>query len=239
MSEQKQLFNNFPPITTKQWMDRITADLRCDDFSKKMVWKTAEGFSLMPFYREEDIKDLPAVNSLPGETPYLRGTSSEGSRWLVRQNIEVEDYTEANRKALEILMKGVDSIGFIIKDPESVNKEAIGALLRGIHTESIEINFICEGKAKEILRYFISAIEQKGIDKEKIKGTFEADPLGRLFLNGKLCISFEAGLDYLADLTKESLSLKSFRTVQVNGPWLSEAGADIIAELAFALSMGN
>ena len=239
MSEQKQLFNNFPPVSTKQWMDRITADLKGEDFNKKMVWKTAEGFSLMPFYREEDIKDLPAINSLPGESPFLRGTSYDSSRWLVRQNILVEDYSEANRKAIEILMKGVDSIGFIIKDPESVNREAIATLLSGIHPESIETNFICEGKAKEILRYFISEIEHKGIDKENIKGAFEADPLGRLFLNGKLCISFEAGLDYLADLTRESLPLLLFRTVHVNGPWLSEAGADIIAELAFALSMGS
>ncbi len=239
MSDHIQLFNNFPPVSTSQWMDRITADLRGEDFNKKLVWKTDEGFSLLPFYREEDIRDLPAIDSLPGSPPFLRGTASGGSRWLIRQNIVVDDYSEANRKALEILMKGVDVVGFIIREPESVNRGAISTLLNGIHPESTETNFICEGKAKEILRLFISEAEQRGVEKENIKGAFEADPLGRLFLNGKLCISIEAGLDYLADLTRESISLPSFRTIHINGPWLSEAGAGMIEELAFALSMGN
>jgi methylmalonyl-CoA mutase len=239
MSEQKRLFDNFPPVSTKQWTDRITTDLKGEEFCRKMVWKTAEGFSLMPFYREEDIKDLPGLNSLPGESPFLRGPSSEGNHWLIRQNIDVENFIDANRKALEILMKGVDSIGFVIKNPESINSKAIADLLQGINPESIEINFISEGKAKEILRHFLSVIEKGKCNRQNINGAFEADPLGRLMLNGKLCISFEAGLDYLAELTKESLSLPSFRTIHVNGPWLSGAGADIIAELAFALSMGN
>jgi methylmalonyl-CoA mutase len=239
MSEQKKLFDNFPPVSTKEWIDRITADLKGEDFSKKMIWKTAEGFSLMPFYRAEDIENLPFINSLPGQAPFIRGGSASGNHWLIRQNIEVQDYGAANSKALDILMKGVDSVGFIIKNPESVTSQAIENLLEGIHPESIEISFICEGKAKETVRSFLMAIEKSDINKENITGAFEADPLGRLFLKGKLCISLEAGLDYLADLARESLPLPSFRTIQVNGQWLSEAGADIIAELAFALSMGN
>ena len=42
------------------------------------------------------------------------------NNWLIRQNIEVTDYPAANRKALDLLMKGIDSLGFIITDPESV-----------------------------------------------------------------------------------------------------------------------
>ena len=51
------------------------------------------------------------------------------NNWLVRQDITVTDYSEANRKALSILMKGIDSLGFIISDPESINDENFKILL--------------------------------------------------------------------------------------------------------------
>ncbi|MGD0583436.1 MAG: methylmalonyl-CoA mutase subunit beta [Bacteroidales bacterium] len=239
MSEQKNLFDKFPPVSTKEWMDRITADLKGEDFNKKLVWNTPEGISLMPFYRQEDIQDLPFINSLPGESPYLRGTETGGNNWLVRQDIDVEDYRNANRKALDILMKGVDSLGFVIKNPDSVSQHEFNRLLDGIHLESIEINFISEGKAKEILDCLIRIFQHRKQSDKKIRGVIEADPLGRLMLNGKLCISLEAGLDYLADLTTKSLSLPYLRTVDVHGSWLANEGADTVKELAFALSMGN
>ena len=103
----------------------------------------------------------------------------------------------------------------------------------------MEINFLSEGKAKELLEICYKIIETSGSDLNKIRGTIEADPLSRLMLNGKLCISFGAGLDYLADLMKSSSVLKNLRTVQVNASNFTNAGADIVKELAFALSMGN
>ena len=81
---------------------------------------------------------------------------------MIRQNIEVKDYSQGNRKALDILMKGVDSIGFIISDPESVNDDNFKILLRDIHMESIETNFLSNGKAKEILEILIKIAEERG-----------------------------------------------------------------------------
>jgi hypothetical protein len=48
---------------------------RCD-YEKKLVWNTLEGFSVRPYYRTEDLKDLHYLNTLPGEFPYLRGTKT-------------------------------------------------------------------------------------------------------------------------------------------------------------------
>ena len=141
MVKKENLFDQFPPVTTKEWMDKIHADLKGADFNKKLVWKTNEGFEVKPFYRMEDIEKLMFINTLPGEFPYIRGTKIKNNNWLVRQNIEVSDYSEANKKALTILMKGVDSLGFIISDPESVNEKNFKILLKDIHIEIIEIKF--------------------------------------------------------------------------------------------------
>src|SRR5450759_867118 len=151
MVQKEKLFDQFPPVSTKEWMDKINTDLKGSDFNKKLVWRTNEGFDVKPFYRSEDIENLMYINTLPDEFPYVRGTKIKDNNWLVRQNIEVTDYSEANRKALTILMKGVDSLGFIITDPESVNESNFKTLLKDIHIEAIELNFLTNGKAKEII----------------------------------------------------------------------------------------
>ena len=47
MSKSKEkLFTDFPPVTTEQWMERVTADLKGADFERRLVWKTNEGFNV-------------------------------------------------------------------------------------------------------------------------------------------------------------------------------------------------
>lgn len=237
MPKKKKLFDQFPPVSTREWMDKITADLKGADF-KKMIWKTGYGIDVMPFYREEDMNSLIAGDALPGEFPFRRGAGT-GNSWLVRQDITVSDYHEANSRALDILMRGVDSLGFIFKDPESVSIQNFKILLKDIHPEAVELNFLSAGKAKEILQILKDVCFERGINPAILRGAIEADPLGRLMTNGTLCVTPDEGFDYLADLTKGALSLPEFRNIHIKASEFGNAGADLVQELAFALSMGN
>ena len=89
-----KLFEEFPPVSTQQWMDKVTADLKGADFNRRLVWKTNEGIEVQPFYRDEDLEKLAYLNSLPGEFPFVRGTKKDNNEWLVRQNIQVKDFAE-------------------------------------------------------------------------------------------------------------------------------------------------
>ena len=90
MADKKEkLFSDFSPVSTEQWMEKVTADLKGADFEKKLVWKTNEGFKVKPFYRMEDLEGLKTTDALPGEFPYLRGTKKDNNEWLVRQEIRV------------------------------------------------------------------------------------------------------------------------------------------------------
>jgi methylmalonyl-CoA mutase len=234
-----KLFDQFPPVTAAEWMEKVRIDLKGADFNKKMVWKTDEGFDVMPFYRSEDLENLKFVNSHPGDFPFVRGTKTDNNRWKIRQDIEVSDYDGANKKALEVLMKGVDSLGFIITDPESVNEDNLSILLKDIHLESIEANFRSAGKAKELLDILVNISRSNNLDFTRLHGAIEADPLSRLMVNGTLCIPVEAGLDYLAELTRSANVFPGFRTIHLNASNFCNAGADIVMELAFGISMGS
>ena len=238
MNGKEKLFENFPPVSTREWMDRITADLKGADFYKKLVWKTSEGIELMPFYRLEDIESLKYIDSLPGEFPYIRGKKYKNNRWKIRQNLKVTDYPAANMKARSILAKGADSLGFYLSDPGSICEKNIETLLKDICVHETEINFLSDGKAKELAEYFIAYLKKTDADPEKISGAVEADPLSRLMLNGTLCIPVEKGFDYLADVAKLVSPLPKFRAIHLNASNFGNAGADIVQELAFSLSMG-
>lgn len=107
MADSKEkLFSDFSPVSTEQWMEKVTADLKGADFEKKLVWRTNEGFKVKPFYRMEDLEGLKTTDALPGEFPYLRGTKKNNNEWFVRQEIKVESPEAANAKALDILNKG-------------------------------------------------------------------------------------------------------------------------------------
>ena len=89
MAENKlNIAADFAPISTEEWKNKIISDLKGADFDKKLVWRTTEGFNVQPFYRLEDVKNLQATASAPGQFPYVRGIK-EDNNWYVRQNIEV------------------------------------------------------------------------------------------------------------------------------------------------------
>jgi len=242
---QKRLFEQFPPVTTKEWLERISADLKGADFYEKLVWKTGEGFDVMPFYRIDDLQNLKHIDGflpllLRGDiitTGHDRGVHSSSNNWLVRQNIKVSDYTAANKKALNILMKGVDSLGFILEDPGSVNENNLALLIDGVDPDGSEINFFTNGKAREIISSLINICGKRGIDRTSLRGAVEADPLGRLMMTGTLCIPVEAGFDYLASLTKECALLPDYRNIIINGSNFANLGSGVVKELAFSISM--
>ncbi|MFA5650881.1 MAG: methylmalonyl-CoA mutase family protein, partial [Proteiniphilum sp.] len=140
MSNQREkLFTDFPPVTTDEWMEVVTRDLKGADFQKRLVWKTDEGFNVNPFYRAEDIEGFPATNNLPGQFPYVRSTR-EDNTWYVRQEIDVKNFAEANKKARAMLGRGVTSFGFRLPKNE-LSAENLQVLLDGIAPDKVELNF--------------------------------------------------------------------------------------------------
>ena len=236
MAELKEkLFSEFAPVTTEEWMAKITADLKGAPFEKKLVWKTGEGFNVNPFYRAEDIEGLKTTESLPGEFPYVRGTKKDND-WKVRQNIEVCCFKGANEKALDLLTKGVTSLGFIIKGDE-VNEENITTLLEGICPASVELNFnTCNCKAEKLIGILADYFKGKGVDAEKCYGSVNYDAFKKPLVKGKENSEWVEGA---AAVLKAGQALPNYRVLAVNAFLFNNAGAYISQELGYALAWGN
>lgn len=232
----EKLFSDFPAVSTEQWMEKITADLKGADFEKKLVWRTNEGFKVKPFYRQEDLEGLKTTEGLPGEFPYLRGTKKDDNTWLVRQDIKVECPKEANAKALDILNKGIDSLGFNVK-AKDLNAEYIETLLNDICAESVELNFsTCQGHTVALAKLLVEYFGKKGYDLTKLQGSVNYDPMGKMMAKGKDLSNFVATAKELVEVLAP---LPKFRCICVNAIELNNAGSYIAQELGYALAWGN
>ena len=237
MTESKEkLFSDFTAPSRQEWRDKIEVDLKGADYQKKMVWRTNEGFSMEPFYLKQDVEQLPVVNALPGEFPYVRGNKAADNEWHVRQDIKCACPKEANAKALDILNRGADSLGFVIPASE-LSAEYISTLLDGIYVECVELNFMtCQRHSLELARLLAAYFESKGVDKTKVTGSISFDPIEKIITKGKDTTPVLACAKELVETMKE---YPNFRTIAVNAYKLTNAGAYSYQDLGYALAWGN
>lgn len=235
MAEKTKLMTEFAPVSREQWEAVITADLKGADRSKKLVWRTIEGFDVEPYYRAEDLSNVAHMGSEPGEFPYVRGTKSCND-WKVRQSITVECPKDANKLALEVLCKGVTSLGFVIGNKEFSSAD-LEVLLKGIEIKAVEIAF--SGCACAVVsRLFVDYVKSKKMEIEDVKVSFANDPLSRAAKKGGFCSKGEC-FDKLAELVKSTGDYKRIRMIGVNGSLFNNCGANATQELAFAMAAGH
>ena len=237
MADSKEkLFSDFSPVSTQEWMDKITVDLKGADFEKKLVWRTNEGFKVKPFYRQEDLEGLKTTEGLPGQYPYIRGIKKDDNTWFIRQDITVNDAGEANAKALDILNKGVDSLGFHIKAKE-LNAEYLDTLLKDICCECVELNFsTCQRHTLQLSQLLVAYFQKKGYAPAKLKGSLNFDPISKMMQKGK---DVSAVIATGKELVETLAAYPHFRCIAVNSVQLNNAGAYIYQELGYALAWGN
>ena len=231
----KKLFSEFTSPKRQDWLDKIQVDLKGADFQKKLVWKTDEGFSVQPFYMKEDLEKLSTIGSQPGEFPYVRGNKAGDNNWFVRQEICSETAAQANKKALDVLGKGIDSLGFKIP-AEQLSAEYVQTLLEGIHCDCIELNFkVCPKHALELAQILVAYFAGKGYDPARINASIDFDPIKALIMKGMDTESLIPAGKALIETVK---NYPSFKVIAVNGVELSDSGAYIVQELGYSLAWG-
>ena len=237
MEEKLNLLADFPAISTQEWKDKIITDLKGADFDKKLVWRTPEGFNVQPFYRQEDLRGLKTTVSAPGQFPYVRGTRTN-NEWAIRQNIcACENPRKANKLALDILNKGITSLGFCL-NADKLNYRYIKNLLKDIDARAININFtICPCKAAKLADILVRYYGRCGYDFKSVYGSINVDPIKGMLLKGK-DLSREQIAAKLAEVVNACKTLVNYRVVGVNSVILNNSGAYCAQELAYALAWG-
>ena len=238
-NKEQKLFAEFPPVSTETWEAAINKDLKGADYEKKLVWRTAEGFNVRPYYRAENLAGVHHLGSQCGEFPFVRGVRKENN-WKIVQSITVDAPAEANAHALRLLTKGVESICFVLHSKE-FTAEDLDLLLGGVSLKNTELIFKGCG-VKRVAELFLDKLDREAVDADAVRASFVIDPIiNKLTLKGK-ALAAEGGckgLDKLAVLIQKAAKYKKIRLVGVSGEVFQNCGSTIVQELAFTLAAGH
>jgi len=237
MSVENKLFQEFPPVTTEQWEEVIIKDLKGADYQKKLVWRTDEGFQVRPYYRAEDLNNLDYLEALPNQFPYTRGFKTKDNKWKIVQEITEKDPVKANFIATNALMKGADTVSFCTKNVNSEHDLAL--LLQNIDLEKNAVQFRCATSYIELMKWFVQIVNNQKYDKTKIAGAIDFDAIIYALKKGKFYRDEATDLQEVVELLTLTSELPLFKIVNVNGLAMHNAGATIVQELGYTLSVAN
>jgi methylmalonyl-CoA mutase len=237
MSNENKLFQEFPPVSTEQWEEIITKDLKGADYNKKLVWRTDEGFQVQPYYRAEDIESLDYLEALPNQFPYTRGFKTKDNKWNIVQEITEKNPEKANLIAVNALLKGADTVSLCTKNVASYKDLTL--LLHDIDLEKNAVQLRCASSYIELIHWFIQYIDEKKLDKTKIAGVIDFDAVIYALKKGKFYRDKETDLQEVIELLTLTSELPLFKIINVNGVTVHNAGATIVQELGYALAVAN
>ncbi len=234
----ERLFHDFPPVSTREWEEQILKDLKGADYEKKLVWRTSEGFSVRPYFRDEDLKEIPYLDTIPGQPPFLRGTRPDNN-WLIRQGFTVDGSLEKiNERVLNALNRGVESIGFRMDKKTDYSEKDLELMFKGVFLPAVEISF--EGVSCKNTLFpdaFLNYIKATGTKPSQVRARFEFNPLGEAYTDAKNPSGDE--LDVLKKIIEKCSEYKHIRVTCVRGYDFRNNGAGIVQELAFSMAMGS
>lgn len=238
-NKNEKLFSEFPEISTEQWEAVITTDLKGADYQKKLVWRTAEGFNVRPYYRAEDLKGIGFLGIKAGQFPYVRGNKLCGG-WKIFQSLTVECPEKANAEALKAIEAGAESIGFGFEYDKELSVAQIETLLSGIDPTKTELMFCACGQkwiVEPVMNWAAS------FDKAAVRIAFNFDPIiWSLSMFGKFTCGCSKGtpcFESIAELVKKYSEFKHVRFVGVDASQFGNSGSTIVEELAFMLSAAH
>ncbi len=212
------LFDEFPPVSAKQWKQKIQFDLKGADYNDTLVWESMEGINVKPFYHAEDLEEIQTFN-LP-----------ENQGWNIAQTIYAGDSGKANTKALDILKKGVESLVFTIPN-EDID---FATLLNGIDLENVPLHFNFQFLAVEPIKRLLAYLGDKTTQIH-----LNLDLIGNLARSGNWFHSLEkdhALLEEIHAITSKKISVNS---IGVDISLYQNAGANQVQQLAYGLAHAN
>lgn len=211
----KNLFDDFNPVSSKQWKQRIQFELDGADYNENLIWNSPENIKVKPFYhQDENIRNF--------------NVNTKASNFKICQNIYVHELEKSNNRAIDSINRGAESIRFTIKD----EKIDLAKLLQNIDLEKITIYFNLLFLSVD----FVKKIEILAQEK-KAKIYCNLDPIGQLAKDGNWFETQEkTNFDSLNLL---SAATKKVSLISINGSLYQNAGANMVQQIAYSLAHAN
>jgi len=207
----KFLFDEFQPVSAKEWKQKIQVDLKGEDYNETLLTNTNEGIVIKPFYHHDELDKLEVPKSQ--------------SEFLICQAIFINDEKSANFLATDALNRGANAIKFI------ANKD---------FDYEIVLNNIFPSKDKDLAIYFelqfldrdFTVALMDFVEEEMV--SIHIDIIGNFVKTGNWFYENEKDHEKLKSILKKAQSTIGILSVDV--AHYQNSGANITQQIAYALS---
>jgi methylmalonyl-CoA mutase len=205
-----KLFSDFETVTSKQWKQLIQYDLKGADYNETLVWESAEGIKVKPFYHSDE--DIIANDF-----------SKDSNGFQIVQSIFVHNVNLSNKRASESISRGAESIAFTIENEECL----VSDLMENLPKEKVRYFFYLQFLSIDFIKTVHQFAEVTNYDIR-----IQLDPINQLVTDGNWY------KNETEDLTtvKELLSIYSHTQRQVDARVYQNAGANKVQEIAYAIA---
>lgn len=211
----KNLFDDFNPISSKQWKQRIQFELNGADYNETLVWNSPEDIQVKPFYHKDEFMGIAPIHT-------------KASEFRICQNIFVHDLEKSILRAKESIDRGAESIRFTIEDENT----DVAKLLETLPLEKLAIYFNLTFLSID----FVTKIDAIAKEK-KAKVYCNLDPIGQLAKDGNWFATKEKNnFETLNLLSKETAHIA---LISIDGGVYQNAGANMVQQIAYSLAQAN
>jgi methylmalonyl-CoA mutase len=207
------LFNQFEPISTKQWKQQIQFELKGLDYNETLVWESPEGIKVKPFYHNDET--LSNISTVAPKKPFT-----------IIQNIFVHDVRKSNARALDTLHRGAESIRFTFEN-DSVSMEQ---LMQNLPLQNITYYFHLPFLSIDL----VNTIHTFATKNNATVYTL-IDPIGHLEKEGNWFENLEKDFEKLNAIASKT----SIPFLTISSGIYQNAGANIVQQLAYTLAHIN
>lgn len=252
--KSKQHFNFANPIDS---INEVTEQVQRESVQTNQA-------KVKALYTAEDIIDLPHLNSLPGNAPFLRGpykTMYTEKPWTIRQYAGFADADETNKLFREALAQGSQGLSVAFDLPthrgydsdhplasadvgmagvaiDSV--EDMKRLMADIPLDKISVSMTMSGAVLPIIAAFIVAAEESGVPANLLSGTIQNDIIKEFMVRNTYIYAPQPSMRIATDVVEYiAKNMPRFNGMSISGYHFQEAGADSALELALTLANGR
>ena len=222
MSKKEVSFDEFSPVSLKQWEEKIVKDLKGKSLSE-LEWNAEDNIALIPYYNKENKKG--------SENESKSKPNTKSNEWNINSFIKIIDEKSANKQALQALSEGVNSLTF---RGDNIN---LDVLLNDIMIEIIAVHFITRDPLK-LAQELKDLCLKRAITFVDIEGSISFDYLGNLARKGKWLTSRD-------QVIKDLKSIVSFtaeadvKAMCASNSYFQHSGATVAQQVGIALAQGT
>ena len=239
--------------TVLPFLDRIP--------ERRETFETLSGETLERVFTPEHVDSEEGAAGFPGEYPFLRGpypTMYRARPWTMRQIAGYGRPEDTNDRLRYLIANGQTGIsidfdmptlmGFDSDDERSfgeVGREGVAidhvddlhAVLEGIDIGSISVSMTINPSAWLLLAMFLVVAEERGIPRERLSGTTQADIVKEYIAQKEWIYPVLPSLRLVRDMIVHGAEeLPRWNPVNISGYHIREAGSTAAQEVAFTLA---